>query len=263
MDHLKEKFRVKASALFTKTRALLKEHGDVKVDEVKLRQIFGGARGVKTMVWDTSQLDAIEGIRFRGYSIPQLNELLPSAEGDNQPLPEGLFYLMLTGDLPTQEDVAAVAQTGYNKILIGISASPDYTYRTLSSDGGSTSDAIINNRNKYESGKIGYIVGLNFNYNFSRKWGLITGVLYSNKGYQSILDLSTLTFGDQIHPRRGFTFDERDDSALPKTSKSIKRTYIEVVINNCSIICNTWIYGRVFVGSVEIFNSNPKTVDVI
>ena len=128
MDHLKEKFRVKASALFTKTRALLKEHGDVKVDEVKLSQIFGGARGVKTMVWDTSQLDAIEGIRFRGYSIPQLKELLPSAEGDEQPLPEGLFYLMLTGDMPTQEDVASVTAEWQKRAEV-----PAATYSVLNS----------------------------------------------------------------------------------------------------------------------------------
>jgi citrate synthase len=72
MDHLKEKFKEKAFAQFTKMRAMLKEHGDKKVDEVKISQIFGGARGVKTMVWDTSQLDSVEGIRFRGHSIPEL-----------------------------------------------------------------------------------------------------------------------------------------------------------------------------------------------
>ena len=108
MDHLKEKFRVKAVAQFTKTRALIKKHGEVKVDDVKLRQVFGGARGIKTMIWDTSQLDAYEGIRFRGYSIPQLKELLPAADGDKQPLPEGLFYLMLTGEVPTKADVDAI-----------------------------------------------------------------------------------------------------------------------------------------------------------
>lgn len=128
MDHLKEKFRVKASALFTKTKALLKEHGRVKVDEVTLSQIFGGARGVKTMVWDTSQLDAIEGIRFRGYSIPELKKLLPSAEDDAQPLPEGLFYLMLTGDLPTQEDVAFITAEWRKRAEV-----PAATYAVLDS----------------------------------------------------------------------------------------------------------------------------------
>lgn len=110
MDHLKEKFKKKAFAQFTKMRAMLKEHGNKKVDEVTLSQIFGGARGVKTMVWDTSQLDAIEGIRFRGYSIPQLRELLPRVEGGKEPLPEGLFHLMLVDEIPTKEDVDFISR---------------------------------------------------------------------------------------------------------------------------------------------------------
>lgn len=103
-DILKQRFYEKASALAKELKAMLKEHGDMKLDEVKLRQAFGGARGIKMMIWETSQLDAYEGIRFRGYSIPQLQELLPSDE-QGEPLPEGLFWLMLVGDIPTQEEV--------------------------------------------------------------------------------------------------------------------------------------------------------------
>lgn len=103
-DILKQRFHKKASALAKELKALLKEHGDMKLDEVKLRQAFGGARGIKMMIWETSQLDAHEGIRFRGYSIPQLQKLLPSDE-QGEPLPEGLFWLMLVGDIPTQEEV--------------------------------------------------------------------------------------------------------------------------------------------------------------
>lgn len=104
MSVLKEKFQTKAAALKAEVRALLKEHGDKVVGEVKLSQVFGGARGIKTMVYETSQLDANEGIRFRGYSIPQLKELLPTGDG-NEPLPEGLFWLMLIGEIPTEEEV--------------------------------------------------------------------------------------------------------------------------------------------------------------
>ena len=104
MDPLKQKFQEKASALATEMKALLKEHGDKKLDEVKLRQAFGGARGVKMMIWETSALDAYEGIRFRGYSIPQLQELLPS-DAKGEPKPEGLFWLMLVGEIPTAEQV--------------------------------------------------------------------------------------------------------------------------------------------------------------
>ena len=105
MDQLKSRFNEKASALKTEIKALLKEHGTKTVGEVNLAQVFGGMRGVKSMIWDCSQLDAIEGIRFRGYNIPQLRELLPKREGDKEPLPEGLFWLMLTGDIPTKEQV--------------------------------------------------------------------------------------------------------------------------------------------------------------
>ncbi len=105
MDRLKQKFSEKASELRSEIKAMLKEHGDTKVDEVALEQVYGGARNIKMMVWETSELDAVEGIRFRGFSIPELEDLLPKAPGGNEPLPEGLFWLMLVGEAPTEEEV--------------------------------------------------------------------------------------------------------------------------------------------------------------
>ena len=105
MDPLKEKFKQKALALFTEMRGLLKEHGDKVIDSVTLSQAFGGMRGIKGMVWDTSSLDPNDGITFRGYSIPQLRDLLPKAPGGREPLPEGLFWLMLVDEIPTVEQV--------------------------------------------------------------------------------------------------------------------------------------------------------------
>ncbi len=105
MDPLKEKFFEKASALGKEIKSMLKEKGGTKVDEVVLKQIYGGARGVKMMVWETSSLDPIDGIRFRGYSIPELKELLPVGPCGKEPRPEGLFWLMLTGDIPTEKEV--------------------------------------------------------------------------------------------------------------------------------------------------------------
>jgi len=104
MDRLKQKFSEKASELRSEIKAMLKEHGDTKVDEVALEQVYGGARNIKMMVWETSELDSVEGIRFRGYSIPELEKLLPKAPGGNEPLPEGLFWLMLVGEVPTAEE---------------------------------------------------------------------------------------------------------------------------------------------------------------
>ena len=67
--------------------------------------MYGGMRGIRGLVTETSLLDPEEGIRFRGYSIPECQELLPKAEGGEEPLPEGLFYLLLTGKIPTVDEV--------------------------------------------------------------------------------------------------------------------------------------------------------------
>ena len=58
------------------------------------------------MLWETSLLDAAEGIRFRGYTIPECQELLPTFKGpagDGEPTPEAILWLLLTGEIPTKE----------------------------------------------------------------------------------------------------------------------------------------------------------------
>lgn len=105
MSDIKESFKVKADVVGAEIKALLKEHGDKKIGEVTLSQIYQGMRGITGLVSETSLLDAQEGIRFRGYTIPELSEKLPKAFKGTEPLPEGLFYLMLLGELPTEYDV--------------------------------------------------------------------------------------------------------------------------------------------------------------
>lgn len=53
---------------------------------------------------------AEEGIRFRGKTIPECQELLPRAPGGSEPLPEGLFWLLVTGEIPTQEQVTELSK---------------------------------------------------------------------------------------------------------------------------------------------------------
>ena len=108
MDLLKERFKAKADSANIEIKELLKEHGSKKIGEVTLGQAYQGMRGITGLVTETSLLDAQEGIRFRGYSIPELQEKLPKAVEGGQPLPEGLFYLMLIGELPTAQDVELV-----------------------------------------------------------------------------------------------------------------------------------------------------------
>jgi len=90
-------------------KAFRKEHGGTKVGEVTVDMMYGGMRGIKGLVTETSVLDPDEGIRFRGFTIPDCQELLPAAPGGAEPLPEGLFWLLLTGEIPTEDQVKAVS----------------------------------------------------------------------------------------------------------------------------------------------------------
>ena len=51
-----------------------------------------------------------EGIRFGGKTISESQELLPKAPGGAEPLPEGLFWLLLTGEVPNTQQVQALSK---------------------------------------------------------------------------------------------------------------------------------------------------------
>ena len=104
MGVFKSRFKEKADLANIEIKDILKEHGAKKIGEVTLAQAYQGMRGITGLVTETSLLDAQEGIRFRGYTIPELQEKLPKAPNGGEPLPEGLFHLMLLGELPSEED---------------------------------------------------------------------------------------------------------------------------------------------------------------
>ncbi len=110
MSKFKDTLRKKIEAWRPRTTKLLKEHGDVKIGDVTVAQAIGGARGVKCLVTDISYLDPMEGIRFRGYTIPETLAKLPKVPGSEMPYVEGHVYLLLTGDIPTKDEVAEVAE---------------------------------------------------------------------------------------------------------------------------------------------------------
>jgi len=85
---------------------LKKEHGKKVVGDVTIDQLIGGARSVKCMLWETSNLDPEEGIRFRGLTIPECQAVLPTfsgKKGDGEPMLESLAWLLLTSEVPTKE----------------------------------------------------------------------------------------------------------------------------------------------------------------
>ncbi len=108
MATLKETLGKKIEAHRPRTTRLLKEFGDVKVGEVNISQAINGMRGVKGLATDISYLDPMEGIRFRGKTIPEVMAIIPKPEGKDYPYVEAFWYYLLTGEVPTVEETLEI-----------------------------------------------------------------------------------------------------------------------------------------------------------
>ena len=80
-DDIKSAFEAKIKPVQEEVKAFRKEFGSTKVGEITVDMMYGGMRGMKGLVTETSVLDPEEGIRFRGYTIPDCQKLLPKAPG--------------------------------------------------------------------------------------------------------------------------------------------------------------------------------------
>ncbi|HVA00920.1 MAG TPA: citrate (Si)-synthase [Terriglobia bacterium] len=96
--------------------ALVKDHGAAVISEVTIAQAFGGMRGVKGLVCDTSVVEAETGLIVRGIPISDLT----------QQLPEEIFYLLLTGELPDAESLANLQEEFRQRAHV-----PSYVWNVL------------------------------------------------------------------------------------------------------------------------------------
>ncbi|KAG7196733.1 hypothetical protein KM043_013993 [Ampulex compressa] len=83
---------------------LRRQHGKCVINNITVNDMYRGLSEVNTMVRETSEVDLKYGIRYRGLSISEVIALLPRQ--GNSPSIEAVFWLLLTGDVPTQEQVA-------------------------------------------------------------------------------------------------------------------------------------------------------------
>jgi len=95
MSLLKEKLAGKMPAQAEAIKGFTKEYGSKVVSEVTLQQVYGGMRGVKGLVCDTSEVPPDKGLIIRGYELGEIKDRLP----------EEIFWLLLTGDLPTETEL--------------------------------------------------------------------------------------------------------------------------------------------------------------
>ncbi len=128
MITLKDKLYEKIQEQRPKTEKLLKEHGDKVIDQVTVSQIIGGMRGIKSLVTDISYLDPKEGIRYRGFTLPEVLEKLPKPDDAEMPYVEGLYHLLLTGEIPTKKEVEELMTNFRNRRIV-----PSYVWDVIDS----------------------------------------------------------------------------------------------------------------------------------
>ncbi len=126
MSRIKDKLYDKIEAWRPRTAKLMKEYGDVIIDEVTIQQVIGGMRGIKCLVSDISYLDPFEGIRYRGFTLPEVFEKLPKPKGAEMPYVEGLFYLLLIGEMPDEKDIEEMRDEFSKRRIL-----PRYVYEVI------------------------------------------------------------------------------------------------------------------------------------
>ena len=109
-----------------RVKKLVKEHSDVVIDQVNVGQIYGGMRDIKSMVSDISYVDPSEGIRFRGFTIPEVLKQLPKPRGAKMPYVGGLYFLLMTGKVPNKAEAEEVEQELAERASV-----PDYVFKLL------------------------------------------------------------------------------------------------------------------------------------
>lgn len=96
-------------------RAFMKEHGKTKIGEVTVGQVVGGMRGMPGMMYETSKLHHLDGIEYRGYDLFKIRKQAPKTIPGGQPIPEGILWLLLTGEFPSDSEIKEFKEDMYKR----------------------------------------------------------------------------------------------------------------------------------------------------
>lgn len=116
MSVLKQKLAKKVPELREHYRKLIKENGAIKLSEVTVETLYGGLRGVKGLLCDTSSVPPDKGLLIRGTPIGELAERLP----------EEIWHLLLLGELPSADELSDLRRDWAARARV-----PDYVFRVL------------------------------------------------------------------------------------------------------------------------------------
>lgn len=123
-----------------------------------------------------------------------------------------------------------VAQEETGRWTLGFSTHTGASYRSLvNTDGSEMADVIITLRNDREAIDLALGAGLRATYRLSPRFSVEAGIGYARFGNAMRIDMSDLTFGDMIDPRRGFVYET--DAILPASLRFMDRYhYVELPV---------------------------------
>lgn len=116
MSTIKDALAQRVPVMRQEIADLVSEHGDTVISQVTVKQAYGGMRGVKGLVCDTSLVDPYQGLMIRGIPIDQLADKTA----------EDIFFLLVVGRLPSEEELKTLKQN-----LFARSEVPDYVWKVL------------------------------------------------------------------------------------------------------------------------------------
>lgn len=94
MGILKKKLKKIIPQFREDIKAFLNENKEKEIGKITVGSVFGGMRNLPVLFCDTSEILPDKGLLIRGIPIKELSDKLP----------EDIFWLMLTGELPTKEE---------------------------------------------------------------------------------------------------------------------------------------------------------------
>lgn len=95
--------------------AFRKEHANTVIGDVTVGAVMGGMRGLPGMLYETSKLDANTGIAYRGQSLYDVQKNGPTTKPGGEPIPEGVLWLLLTGEYPSESEIKAFKEDLYQR----------------------------------------------------------------------------------------------------------------------------------------------------
>jgi len=116
MDALKIKLKEKIPVWREEIKNLVKVHGEKKISEVTISQAYGGMRGVKALICDTSLVPPDKGLIIRNKPIAELKDKLS----------EEVLFLLITDELPDKEGLENLKADLKKRSTV-----PNYVWKTL------------------------------------------------------------------------------------------------------------------------------------